>query len=707
MRTEKQEIEKQNEALKAQVEALKAEVESLRKVVLSDEEYYRERFYQINENVKDVVYRFRFDKRTYEYISPQIVDLFGYTAEDFYSQPYLLRHIIHPDYRREYFHYWRGVLKGDIPDYFEMKVVVKGGDIKWVMQKNLAIFDELGNLTFIEGIVTDITERKKTEKALIESEAQKEAILNNFPHLAWMKDCDGIYLLVNKTFAKKYNMNLDDIIGKSDSDIYDANIAKVYRDSDLRVIETKEQLIIEEQTGSSFWETTKAPIFNEKGKVIGVTGVSLDVTERRKREEEVSDYSERLSMQNIKLKLINDELTQAKEKAENADRLKSAFLANMSHEIRTPMNAILGFSTLLRDRELNKDKQKQFIDLINTNSRQLLNIISDIIDISKIESDQIKIFKKDFNINKVLSVLNQNFSEQIKRAGNEVDIVVEQALPDTEAIVYGDKVRIEQVLSNFLSNAIKFCEKGKITCGYKISNATQEIELFVSDTGIGITKEEQEVIFDRFRQVSSSYSKLYGGTGLGLSISKGLVDRMDGQLCVESEVGKGSTFKLILPFKKAAPQKPERIAYEVEYNFDGKTILIAEDELANYTLLESILLPTKAEIVWVKNGVEAIEECKANSNLSLILMDIKMPEMNGLEATKIIRKFNVGIPIIAQTAFAMPQDADNCMRAGCNEYLAKPLQIDDILSKINHYLKEYEATVNVNSKKESEANSTF
>ena len=678
-------ILKENSALKAQVEALKAEVDLLRNNYLQQENSYKDRYYRVNENVNDVIYRFRFDDRKYEYISPQVEGLFGYPAQAFYDNPALIRHIIHPDCIGDYIRNWHNIFKGDIPEYFEMKVMKKSGEVRWVMQKNLAIRDDEGNVTELEGVVTDITERKLAEQALIESEAQKNAILNNFPHLAWMKDINGVYLSVNETFAKKYNQSIDEVIGKKDSDIYPLDIAKNYSDSDRQVIESKKQIMLEETTQGTFWETIKSPIFNTEGDVIGVTGVSLEITEHRKKEEEIKDYSEQLAMQNVKLKLINDELTQAKEKAEKADRLKSSFLANMSHEIRTPMNAILGFATLLRDRKLPQEKQRDFINLINANSRQLLHIISDIIDISKIESDQITIFKKDFNINKMLNVLKLNFEEVVKAERKDIVIALDAALPDEEAQYNSDKVRMEQILSNLLSNAVKFCEKGKITCGYEISGS--KIKFFVRDTGIGMTKEEQSVIFDRFRQVSSSYNKLYGGTGLGLSISKGLADRLGGVIAVESEEGVGSTFSLSLPYKKSTQVRPEKIEYNNRYSWSGRTILIAEDEKANYTLLESIIFPTKAKIIWVKNGLEAVQACENNETINLVLMDIKMPEMNGLDATKLIRKNNKQLPIIAQTAFAMPQDADNCLRAGCTDYLAKPLQVEDILNKISKYIQ--------------------
>lgn len=673
----------QNEELRKQLESLKTELDIIRKSNIPTENYYKERFYRINENVNDIVYRYNLILKQYEYLSPQVFQLLGYSQKEFYETPFLIRRLIHPDSISNYFRHWRELLSGRIPDYFEMKIIRKNGDIKCVMQKNLLIHDDQENVIAIEGIVTDITDRKKAEEALIESEAQKKAILNNLPHLAWLKDCKGGYLSVNESFAQHVDKRVEEIIGLTDFNIYSFENAVRYQEEDLHVIKNKRQLYIEEKTEHSYWETFKAPIFNISGEVIGVTGIALEITNRKMNEEEIKEYSEKLAVQNIKLKLVNDELKTAKEKAEEADRLKSAFLANMSHEIRTPMNAILGFATLLRDRQLTEAKQFEFINLINTNSRQLLHIISDIIDISKIEANQITVFNKNFNINKTLVVLLQNFENQIKILRKPIELKINPGLQEDQAQLYTDKVRLEQVLSNLLSNAIKFTEEGVVELGYYLNDSQTDIVFYVKDSGIGMTDQELEVIFERFRQVSSSYNKLYGGTGLGLSISKGLTQKLGGKIWVKSEVESGSTFFVSIPYKEGAKAVPERIPYNTQFNWQGKTILIAEDELNNYTLLENIIKPTNADVIWVKNGLEAVEACKLNSKIDLILMDIKMPEMNGLEATKRIRKTNKKIPIIAQTAFAMPNDEDNCLRAGCNDYMAKPLKVEEILIKIN------------------------
>jgi PAS domain S-box-containing protein len=694
-----EELRAQNAQYRKQVLKLKEEINILRKSFLPEEIYYKDRFYRITENVNDVVYRLVLPEFRYDYISSQSKELFGYEPELFYTSPLIIRRIIHPDFIKEFFAHWRLLLKGVAPDYYEIMIVKKGGEVRWVQQKNLIIRDEHGKAIAIEGVVTDITNRKLTEEALIRSEAQKKALLNNLPHLAWLKDSEGKYLSVNESFADSVNKPVEEIIGKTDYDLYPDYQAQKYREEDLKIILTKKQLFFEYQFKNKWFETFKAPIFDTDGKLIGITGISLEISDRKNAENEIKNYSEQLTIQNIRLKLINDELKTAKEKAEESDKLKSAFLANMSHEIRTPMNAIVGFSTLIRNRNLIEEKRKDYIDLINSNCRQLLRIITDIIDISKIEAGQISVFNKNFNLNKTLHDMCLNYSHQIEIMQKPINLILKTGLANKESFLYTDKVRLEQILANLLSNAIKFTERGIIEMGYYIDRRS-DIIFYVKDSGIGMTQEEQKVIFDRFRQVSSSYNKTYGGTGLGLTISKGLVEKLGGRIWVESEIEHGSGFYFNMPYKPGiAVEKLPQIEYLKNYYWPNKTILIAEDEEVNYNLLETIIAPTKAKIIWVRNGLEAVRICKDTSEIDVVLMDIKLPDLNGLDATKRIKKIRKELPVIAQTAYAMSVDEDNCLRAGCDDYISKPLHIEDILNKINRFLTQT-TVIEKNSSKE-------
>jgi PAS domain S-box-containing protein len=679
----------QNASYKDQIAGLKGELNLLRKSFLPEESYYKDRYYRITENVNDVVYRLTLPECRYEYLSPQAKELFGYVPEDFYNSPLLIRRIIHPDFLKYFIEQWRSLLAGNAPDYYEIKIIKKDGEHRWVQQKNLLIKDTYGKPVAIEGIVTDITSRKLTEDALINSESVKKAILNNLPHLAWLKDTSGRYLSANESFAASTNRTPEDVTGKTDYDLYSEEDARRYRDEDIKIFLTRKQLFFEEETNGKWWETFKAPIFDHDGKVIGVTGIALEITKRKANEEEIRNYSEKLAIQNVKLKLINDELKTAKEKAEESDKLKSAFLANMSHEIRTPMNAILGFATLIRNRVLSDEKRRDYIDLINTNCRQLLHIITDIIDISKIEAGQISIFNKNFLLNKLMNDLYMNYKHQIEVLKKPIEISFKNGLKNEDSAVFTDKVRVEQILTNLLSNALKFTDKGNIDMGYYVDRK-RDLIFYVTDTGIGLTIEEQDVIFDRFRQVSSEFNRIYGGTGLGLSICKGLAERLGGRIWVESKLGKGSSFFFSMPYKPGIHmERPPEIDYMNTYRWMDRTILIAEDEETNYNLLESVLAPTQAEILWAKTGLEAIEMCGSNTSIDLVLMDMKMPDLSGFEATKKIKAARSNLPVLAQTAYAMATDEESCLKAGCDDYIAKPLRIDDLLGKIDRLLKRF------------------
>jgi PAS domain S-box-containing protein len=650
----------------------------------AEKDSFQDRFYSILEHVKFIVYQYSIQKGGYLYISPQSYSLFGYAPGEFIRNPSLVRKLIHPDSFKYFKEHWKKLLHGEVPDFYELKVVKRNKEVIWVQQRNLLIRNKKGEPVAIEGVVTDITDKKLAEEALKQSELQKRSFLNTLPHLAWLKDINGVYIVVNESFARRRKLPINEIIGKTDYDIYSRRDAEKYRKEDKWIIWSKEACFFEEKSRNIWFETFKAPIMNENNEVTGVTGISLDITSRKQIDEELKLYSKKLSEQNEILRIINDELIKAKERAEESDRLKSSFLANMSHEIRTPMNAILGFSELLKSKKFSEERKGKFIDIINAKSRQLMKIISDIIDISKIEAGQIKIVNKNFPVNdliKDLQILYHSMQEQEKKP---IKLITNNKLTDENSWIYADKLRIEQILTNFLANAYKFTEKGKIEVGYEM-RGDKTIVFHVRDTGIGIGKDETKIIFDRFRQVSTSYHRIYGGTGLGLSISRGLADKLGGSIWVESEINKGSTFYLKIPYTRGETSEKINKDNTKSYNWENKTILIAEDEEANYSFFEMLLKSTKAKIVRATDGLEAVEKSK-DPNINLVLMDIKLPELDGLEATKIIKKNRKTLPIIAQTAYAMSSDEVACLKAGCDAYIAKPIKIKTFLRMIDQFI---------------------
>ncbi len=400
--------------------------------------------------------------------------------------------------------------------------------------------------------------------------------------------------------------------------------------------------------------------------------------------------------QNRKRKKSNIELAKAKEKAVEADRLKSVFLANMSHEIRTPMNGIIGFVDLLNKPALSAEKRKEFLDIISNNCDVLLNLIDDIIDIAKIEANQIGIKVVECNLDILLFELFAFYEDaKTRKKKKHIELRLKKAEGVPENTILTDPDRLRQVLSNLISNALKFTESGFIEFGYNFlprqcrEKNSQTIQFFVKDTGIGLSDEQMALIFDRFTQADDSTTKKISGAGLGLAISKGLVELLGGKIWVESTPGKGSSFYFTLPYKPSGETikyTPGKIETKEKYDWDDKVILIAEDEDTGYKFIEEALQETNAQLLHAKNGKQAVELCKLNKNIDLILMDIQLPELDGYMATQQIKQFRKELPVIAQTAYALSDEREKCLKAGCVDYLAKPYIASKLLAMISKYI---------------------
>jgi signal transduction histidine kinase/ligand-binding sensor domain-containing protein/CheY-like chemotaxis protein len=381
-----------------------------------------------------------------------------------------------------------------------------------------------------------------------------------------------------------------------------------------------------------------------------------------------------------------EELLLAKEKAEESDRLKSAFLANMSHEIRTPMNAVIGFASILDDQNYTDEERRFFIDQINSNSQSLLILIDDILDFSAMEAKQPIIRRKVFDLRILLDEIYKYWS--LKNSNNKVQIRLNNAFTGKPLSIYSDRHRVKQIISNFVSNALKFTEKGFIELGLKSEN--EKIIIYVKDTGIGISPENQGVIFERFRKIEDSKDKIFRGVGLGMAISKHLAELLDIEIWLESKEHVGSTFYLAIPekenqhiIKKASePETEER----KEFSWDQINILIVEDEEPNYHYLEKVLKNTGAKIYWAKNGKEAVGIFKSGKTFNVVLMDMKMPAMDGYEAANKIKEIVPTQTIIAQTAYAKMEDRDTILASGFDDYLSKPILPDMLLNIIQKHV---------------------
>lgn len=386
---------------------------------------------------------------------------------------------------------------------------------------------------------------------------------------------------------------------------------------------------------------------------------------------------------------INMQLEEAKQKAEDSDKLKSAFLANMSHEIRTPMNAIMGFSELLQEEDVEKGQQKDFSKIIYSRTKHLLQIINDIVDLSKIEANQVVINNEVFDLNEFLKTLYVEEIQQLTNLGKtHLNFVYENENKKDEFFIKSDKIRIGQVLYNLINNAIKFTEQGYVMFGYQI-NDNKELLFYVKDTGIGISQDKHEMVFERFRRGDENIANLhFDGTGLGLTISKNLVELMGGKIWIDSEVGKGTSFYFTLPYctKKYMNKSTKNKSFAKDYNWQGQNILIVEDDPASQIYMRAALVSTQATIKMADTGAVALDIFKNDKNIDFILMDIRLPDISGLDVIKEIRKVDKQVPVVAQTAHAMSDDRNKCIEAGANNYISKPVAKKDLLTIIDRYL---------------------
>lgn len=414
--------------------------------------------------------------------------------------------------------------------------------------------------------------------------------------------------------------------------------------------------------------------------LLGKVKIFLELYEQKKKLE--LEIEQRKQTEEF-LRETEKELLKAKAKAEESDRLKSAFLANMSHEIRTPLNAIVGFANLLSENDMPQERKEQYLNYVYNSSNALINIISDILDIAKIEAGQLKINKTEVNINNLLHELWVTFKGELERREKQnIELNLNIPADGTSQIAFTDESRLRQVLSNLLQNAVKFTIQGSIEFGYVVKG--NSLEFFVKDTGIGIAEDKIELIFGRFQKLHNEQVQNTSGTGLGLSIVQKLLELLNSNILVKSELNAGTEFRFSIPYLKEAEQKPilpvdEALISPENINWSSKSILIAEDEQSNYKLLEAILLPTKANIKWAKNGKEAVETYKQNDKIDAVLMDIKMPVMTGYEAYHELRKLDKQLPIIAQTAYAMSGEKEKFQAIGFNGYLTKPIVKKDLL----------------------------
>jgi PAS domain S-box-containing protein len=416
--------------------------------------------------------------------------------------------------------------------------------------------------------------------------------------------------------------------------------------------------------------TRSVTVKNNEGEILGSLTISRDIT---------------------KLKQVHEELIKANVEAETSNRLKTSFLANISHEIRTPLNSVVGFSNLLLANDISKESKEEYIEHINHNSEKLLQIIGDIIDLSRLENSQIEISYEEASLNSIISEIIEETRQVIRRNEKSIMLNVRNQFEDSGDLIFTDRIWLKRVLNHLLDNAVKFTLDGSIEFSYYRENA--DIIFKIKDTGIGINKENLDHIFEEFRQEFDGHHRPFEGLGIGLTLAKEVVERMGGKINVESEKGIGSEFRFSIPYRPAGSIKGRMKSFGTDLfsapiNWSSQKCLIVDDNKDVLIYLSRILQDTEINLITARSGFEAIEIVKNTPDLDIILLDMQMPEMNGIEATKEIRKINKNIPIIAQTAFIFENDKDIILEAGCDACLFKPIRKEHLLSVITGFIKD-------------------
>jgi PAS domain S-box-containing protein len=556
----------------------------------------------------------------------------------------------------------------------------------------------------------DITERKREEGALRTSEAHLRTLVNTIPNLIWLKDTEGIYLATNPMFERFLGAKASEIMGKTDYDFVGRELADFFREHDRKAMRAdgpsvnEEWITFADSGQRALLETTKTPMKDSSGRLIGVLGIGRDITLARQAERELASYRQHLE------ELVHQrtaELSEAKEAAETANRAKSSFLANMSHEIRTPMNAIIGFTHLLQKQITEPGPHSQLLK-VSSAAQHLLRVINDILDLSKIDADKLILEASDFALPQLVAHVLTMMGE---RASDKGLCLAEEIDPGIPAALRGDALRLKQMLLNFVGNAIKFSEHGKITVRARLlEEAAQSVllRLEVEDQGIGLSAEQQSRLFQAFTQGDHSTTRVYGGTGLGLAITQRLASLMGGATGVSSRPGLGSTFWMTVRLAKMpgaadngelrqmpAPAQnpmqkpgPEPSAEQLlAQGYRGVRLLLAEDDPVNQLVASDLLNDVGLAVDVVANGQQAVERA-CSGDYALVLMDMQMPVMDGIGATQAIRRFfgRSALPILAMTANAFDEDRQRCLAAGMNDHIGKPVDPDKLYEILLRWL---------------------
>lgn len=654
-----------------------------------------ERFRLLAENAQDLIYLYRLiPTPEFEYVSPAATTITGYTPEEFYADPDLVFNLVHPEDRpfldtiRQPSTSTRVLLN--------LRLIHKNGTVIWTEQRYVQIYDKTGNMVALEGIVRDITERKRAEEALRRSEERFRTLVSNIPGAVYRCACDSNWTMEFLSEA------IQEICGYPASDFIGNNVrtyASIIHPDDVLPVEKtvldavarKEPYIIGYRilhaSGDVRWVYEKGQgVFKENGELLWLDGIIFDDTGRKQ---------------------VEEELRKAKEVAESANRAKSEFLANMSHEIRTPMNAIIGMADLLSETPLTPE-QREYIRIFRTAGDTLLSLINEILDLSKVEVGHLELEEIDFDLSELVEKATEVLAIRAHQKGLELTCYI---APEVPIHLIGDPNRLRQIFVNLIGNAIKFTDKGEIVLrvelaadyGSQIADPKSSIRdpqsgvrlLFsVRDTGIGIPPEKLNSIFDSFTQVDASTTRKYGGTGLGLTISKRLVELMGGHILVESKVGQGSIFYFTLPFRTPTDVEAKQGIVLAPMDLKDLKVLVVDDSATNRLILKEALIGWGAQVTEAEGGEPGLAELQrareAGTPYHLLLLDCRMPGMNGFQVAEYIKK-NLGLVDMTVLMFTSDHRRGDIARSqelGLAGYLIKPIKRSDLLEGIRNALSK-------------------
>lgn len=510
-------------------------------------------------------------------------------------------------------------------------------------------------------------ELDKSQKLYAEQEERLMLLINAMPDIICFKDGLGRWVIANQADLELFALDNVDYKGKTDIDLIPCSPSNemafracVVSDEEAwqqRKMIRSDEIITDPAGNDRVYDVIKMPLFHADGKRRALIVIGRDITERKQTE---------------------IQLTAALQKAEESERLKSAFLSNMSHEIRTPLNAVIGFSELLEAGNLSEEKLSTFVRHIKDNGNALQTLIADILELSRIESGSIQITEETVNLGNLFTSFYEEFLRLAQARGKQ-NLAIKIQVPTGEQLFISDKQRIRQVMTNLFDNALKFTGEGSISYGFKVvRNQANEplIHLYMTDTGIGIPETKKHLLFKRFTKIHEGSGMVYPGAGLGLSIVEQIVKLMGGNISIHSEAGYGTTVNIFLPAKFGIPENQNVLQDDqmTVMDLQGKNVLVVEDVDSNFDLLKIILESLGMNVIRAIEGHRAIQICEETEQLDLVLMDIQLPGMNGYEATRLIKQIKPQLPVIAQTAFAMTNEKDACLEAGCDGYIAKPIK---------------------------------